>query len=107
MPTTGAAVVGWLGTSGVAAAAATAAVGALATKALAPKPQDQAKPPLPLGSADKPQDVQAPERSNLKQQNALAAAAAGSLSGNSSTLLTGSSGASGGLNLGTNTLLGS
>lgn len=46
------------------------------------------------------------DRNAMLDKNALAASAAGALAGNSSTLLTGSQGITGGLNLGTSTLLG-
>lgn len=89
-------------------AVGTAALGAAASKALAPKLPDGSSTVKQLTQADKPQDVKGPDLSQIKDKNALAAAAAGQLAGNNSTLLTGSSGiASGNLNLGTNTLLGS
>lgn len=107
MPTGLGAVGTWLGSSGVAAAAATAAVGALASAALTKKPEQQQQTVAPVTAADKPQQVQAPDVSQIKNKNALAAAAAGQLAGNNSTLLTGSTGVAGSsLNLGTSTLLG-
>lgn len=107
MPTTAGAIGTWLGSSGVAAAAATAAVGALATSALTKKPEQQAQTVAPLTAADKPQQVQAPDVSQIKNKNAMAAAAAGALGGNNSTLLSGSQGVAGtSLNLGSTTLLG-
>jgi len=93
-----------LGTS-LATAAVTAAVGALASKALMPKQEQQAI--KPVSQAEKPQEAKAVDYNAIKDKNALAAAASGMLSGNGSTLLTGSSGVNpGSLNLGTNTLLG-
>ncbi len=106
MPTTGAGFATWLGSSGVAAAAATAAVGAVVSKALAPK--QAAQTVAPVTTADKPQAAQAVDPAALAKKNALAASAAGALAGNSSTVLSGSQGiAPASLNLGTNTLLGS
>lgn len=103
MPGTGGALATWLGSSGVAAAAATAAVGALATKALTKKPDTPAVPVA--ATPDKPQEKQAVDQSVLLKRNATAAA--GALSGNASTLLTGSGGVSpGNLNLGSTSLLG-
>ena len=85
-----------------------AAAGALVSAATAPKPQ-QAQTPGAITSADKPPQVQAEkavDRNALLNQNALAASAAGALGGQSSTVLTGSQGVTGNLNLGTSTLLG-
>lgn len=88
-------------------AATTAAVGAVATKLLTPKAQTQQKV-TPVTEADKPQDAKQADLNAIKNKNALAAAASGQLAGNNSTLLTGSTGVdASGLNLGTNTLLGS
>lgn len=97
-------VAGLLSAAGT--AAATAVAGALVSKALAPKPQQQQV--KPLDSADKPpQAEKAPDINAIAKKNALAASASGALSGNSSTLLTGSQGVNpGSLNLGTSTLLG-
>jgi hypothetical protein len=95
-----------LGTA-LATAAVTSAVGALASKALAPKQQQQQQVKN-LTNIDKPQEAKTVDYNALKDKNALAAAASGLLSGNSATLLTGSKGVSpGSLNLGTNSLLGS
>ncbi len=103
MPTTAGLVGTWLGTSGVAAAAATAVVGAYASKALAKAPESP-KAPTPI-TQTKLQEKQAVNRSKLLERNA--SAAAGALSGNSSTLLTGSGGISPqSLSLGSSTLLG-
>lgn len=94
-------------TAGVITAVGTAAVGAAASKALAPKPP-KAEMPAPLTAADKPQAAKEADMSQIAKKNALAASATGALSGNNSTLLTGSQGvSSGALNLGQNTLLGS
>ena len=83
--------------------AGTAVAGAAASSALAKTPQVDA--PKPLTQADKPQAAQAVDRAELLKRNAAAASSA--LSGNASTLLSGSSGISpGSLNLGSNSLLG-
>jgi hypothetical protein len=102
MPATGGAFVTWLGSSGVATAAATAAttavVGAVANKAMTKKPVTPTTAVIP--TPDKPQD-----QSVLMKRNATAAA--GALSGNASTLLTGSGGVNPAtLNLGSTSLLG-
>jgi len=84
----------------------TAGIGAVASKVLAPK-APKAPTVAPLTQADRPQEANTVDRAALLNKNASAASAAGALSGNSSTLLTGSTGvATGGLNLGTSTLLG-
>lgn len=94
-----------LGTA-LATAAITSAVGALASKALTPKQQQQQV--KNLTNVDKPQEAKSVDYNAIKDKNALAAAASGMLSGNNATLLTGSQGVSpGSLNLGTNSLLGS
>lgn len=88
--------------TGIYSAAAAAAIGA----ATAPKPQKQESPKA-LTGADKPPTVQAEkaaDRNQILEKNSIAAM--GALSGNSSTLLTGSQGVTGGLNLGGSTLLG-
>lgn len=92
--------------SAAATAATTAVVGAVVSKALAPKPQQQAV--KPVTDADKPpQAEKAADLNSIAKKNALAAAAGGQLAGNSSTLLTGSTGVDpGSLNLGTSSLLG-
>ncbi|MGJ7508690.1 hypothetical protein [Variovorax sp. GT1P44] len=88
-------------------AVGTAALGAAASKALAPKQPTSTTQVTPLTQADKPQAAKDVDLNAIKNKNAMAAAAAGQLSGNNSTLLTGSSGVnSGSLNLGTSTLLG-
>lgn len=106
MPTTAGAAFTWLGSSGVAAAAATAVAGAYASKALAPKPQEQKVSPLTLADKPaKPQEAIDPQAAAKK--NALAASATGALSGNSGTWLTGSNGVSpANLSLGSTSLLG-
>lgn len=93
--------------AGVITAVGTAAVGAAATQALTKQPK--AEPQIPaISQADKPpQQAKAPEISDIAKKNALAASAAGALSGNNSTLLTGSQGiAANSLNLGQSKLLG-
>jgi len=83
----------------------TAGIGAVASAALAPKaPKPQG--PAPLTQADKPPaQLKAPDQAAMLEKNSIAAM--GALAGNSSTLLTGSSGvAPGSLNLGASTLLG-
>ena len=88
--------------AGIYGAVATAAI----TAATAPKPQKQDQP-NPITGADKPPGVQAEkqvDRAAIADKNGLAAM--GALAGNSSTLLTGSQGVTGGLNLGGSTLLG-
>lgn len=107
MPGTIGTFVTWLGTSGAASAAATAAataaVGAVATKAMAKKPVTA--PTAIIPTPDKPQEQKAIDQSVLLKRNATAAA--GALSGNASTLLTGSGGVSPAtLNLGSTSLLG-
>lgn len=94
--------------SALGTAATTAAVGAVVSAALAPKPEKQSQPVTPISSADKPpQSTRAPDLSDIAKKNALAASASGALSGNSSTLLTGSQGISpSSLNLGQSKLLG-
>lgn len=106
MPTTAGAAFTWLGSSGVAAAAATAVAGAVASKALAPKQVAQKVDPLSL--VDKPQKTQeAIDPQTLAKKNALAASATGALSGNSGTWLSGSNGVSpANLSLGSTSLLG-
>jgi hypothetical protein len=90
--------------SAVGTAAATAVVGAAASQALAPKPQKQAAPTAP-DAPPKAQATQDPMA--IAKKNALAASAAGSMSGNNSTLLTGSQGINpANLNLGQSVLLG-
>jgi len=102
MPATGTALLSAAGT-----AAATAVVGAVVSQALAPKQKDKPQQQQQITQADKPQEVKQVDQSALQKKNALAMAAGGSLSGNSGTLLTGSSGVnSNSLNLGTSTLLG-
>jgi hypothetical protein len=94
--------------SAVATGVLTAAAGAVVTSALAPK-QPKAEPQIPaISQADKPpQAARAPDLSAIAKKNALTASAAGALSGNNSTLLTGSQGISpSSLNLGRSTLLG-
>jgi hypothetical protein len=104
---------GWSAGAASAASAAvtavgTAAAGALVSKALGPKPPEQAKQVQPLSQAEKPQAAKEVDATAIRNKNALAAAAMGSLAGNNATLLTGSQGINpGGLNLGTNSLLGS
>jgi hypothetical protein len=84
--------------------AGTAVAGAAATSALAKTPKVET--PKPLTQADKPQAKQEVDRSTILKRNATAAM--GALSGNSSTLLSGTGGVSAGsLNLGGNSLLGS
>lgn len=108
MPTTGAGVAAWLGSSGVAAAAATAVVGAIASSALTKKPAEQPQQPLSANANAKPptaQEATSPE--DIAKKNALAASATGALSGNSATVLTGANGISpANLNLGRSSLLG-
>lgn len=106
MPTTATGIGAWLGSSGVAAAAATAVVGAVASSALAKKPD--APVVAPLSANVKPpaqQETVSPD--DIAKKNALAASATGALAGNSSTVLTGSQGiAPAALALGKSTLLG-
>lgn len=105
MPTTAVLGTTWgaIGT-GVATAAATAIAGAVVSKALAPKQQEQKAPAAP-DAPPKTQATQDPMA--IAKKNAFAASAAGSLSGNNSTLLTGSTGVNpANLNLGQSTLLG-
>lgn len=85
----------------------TSLAGSVVSKALAPKQPSQGAQVAPLTQADKPQAEKAPDRSQIENKNAMAAAAAGQLAGNNSTLLTGSQGINPGtLNLGSSTLLG-
>lgn len=85
----------------------TAGIGAAASYALAPKQPKQETQVAPLTQSDKPpQQQQAPDRSALRDKNALVAGAAGALGGNTSTMLTGAQGPAGALNLGASTLLG-
>lgn len=106
MPTTAGAVGAWLGSSGVAAAAATAVVGAAVSQAMAPKPPKQES--QAVTAADAPPKAQATvDPLNLAKKNALAASATGSLAGQNSTVLTGSQGINpANLSLGTSSLLG-
>lgn len=89
--------------SAVATGVYAAGAGLAVSKALTPKPVKAAV--AQLTQADKPQAAQQVDRSKIEQRNSVAAM--GALSGNSSTLLTGSGGvASGSLNLGSSALLG-
>lgn len=91
----------------VAGAVGTAVLGAAVSSAMHPKQPEQ--PVSPIGEADKPKQAsKEPDMQAIQSKNALQAAAAGTLAGNNSTLLTGASGVNAGsLNLGRNTLLGS
>lgn len=82
----------------------TAGVGAVASKVLAPKAPKASTTPA-MTQAQRPQEKQQVDQTEILKRNATAAT--GALSGNASTLLTGSGGVdSGSLNLGTSTLLG-
>lgn len=94
--------------SAVATGLYTAAASAAIAAATAPKaPKSEPRPVEPtVTKAPGVQAEKAADRNAILDKNALAASAAGALGGNSSTLLTGTQGVTGGLNLGGSTLLG-